>query len=602
MAGIALLYDDDAYVEHVGPPRASAGDGPSGLMGRQVAGRAFLDAYLAHGDWEELVALVRRRSSAESITRFCRDHPSSRARSRRLKIVEEREFHREFIAFPPAAVLHQPCPPDPKYAWARRAEGPHRFCLTGVTHTLCSQIALRALQELMIAPFESYDALVCTSRAVERMVRATIDTYGGYLHERLGASPRLRARLEVIPLGVDAGVFRPATPEERRAARARYTIAEDETVVLFVGRLAHHAKAHPFPLFAGVHEAARRTGRKVFLLMAGWAANAAVRAAFEEAARRFAASELVRVAFVDGTEANNRRLVWRAADVFCSPSDNIQETFGLSVVEAMSAGLAVVASDWDGYRDTVTDGETGLLVPTYAVRDANVDVASRHLMGEVDYDHYLAETSQTITVDPIATADALSRLVEDEALRRRLGAAARAAVLDRFAWNHIVARYEALWAELDAERQERYVAACEAGETGRTGRGPECYPAPDAVFEGYPTRWIGPEDRLQAAPGSSDLVETFLRLPLTSHVAERRNADPAVIRGVLTESIETRSVAELDEQFGWSGLDQLTSRTTLAWMLKYGLLRLVRDGGEAADEADRETTTPGAGPGVESDA
>ena len=65
-----------------------------------------------------------------------------------------------------------------------------------------------------------------------------------------------------------------------------------------------------------------------------------------------------------------RRSVWHAADVFVSPSDNIQETFGLAVLEAMASGLPVVASDWDGYRDLVADGETGFLVPTAMVEGA----------------------------------------------------------------------------------------------------------------------------------------------------------------------------------------------------------------------------------------
>ncbi|HRE90473.1 MAG TPA: glycosyltransferase, partial [Myxococcota bacterium] len=53
-----------------------------------------------------------------------------------------------------------------------------------------------------------------------------------------------------------------------------------------------------------------------------------------------------------------------AADVFVSLADNVQETFGLSVIEAMAAGLPVVVSDWDGYKDTVRDGEDGFRVTT----------------------------------------------------------------------------------------------------------------------------------------------------------------------------------------------------------------------------------------------
>ena len=60
----------------------------------------------------------------------------------------------------------------------------------------------------------------------------------------------------------------------------------------------------------------------------------------------------------------NSAQVGSVRDIFCSLSDNIQETFGITPIEAMSAGLPVVVSDWDGYRDTVRDGIDGFRVPT----------------------------------------------------------------------------------------------------------------------------------------------------------------------------------------------------------------------------------------------
>ena len=68
----------------------------------------------------------------------------------------------------------------------------------------------------------------------------------------------------------------------------------------------------------------------------------------------------MKTSFVDGRDPHMRHSVWHAADLFVSPSDSIQETFGLAVLEAMACGLPVVASDWDGYRDIVDDGQTGL--------------------------------------------------------------------------------------------------------------------------------------------------------------------------------------------------------------------------------------------------
>ena len=56
---------------------------------------------------------------------------------------------------------------------------------------------------------------------------------------------------------------------------------------------------------------------------------------------------------MDGRVPGVSQTAYAAADIFVSLSDNIQETFGLTPVEAMAAGLPVVASDWDGYRETI---------------------------------------------------------------------------------------------------------------------------------------------------------------------------------------------------------------------------------------------------------
>jgi glycosyltransferase involved in cell wall biosynthesis len=94
-----------------------------------------------------------------------------------------------------------------------------------------------------------------------------------------------------------------------------------------------------------------------------------------------------------------------AADIFVLPSHF--EGLPMSVIEAMLAGLPVVATDIRGPREQVVDGETGLLVP---VRDA------------------------------ASLAGALRRLAEDGALRGRMGAAGLARARELFDEGRVVAR------------------------------------------------------------------------------------------------------------------------------------------------------------------
>ncbi|QDW66913.1 glycosyltransferase family 4 protein [Luteimonas granuli] len=95
------------------------------------------------------------------------------------------------------------------------------------------------------------------------------------------------------------------------------------------------------------------------------------------------------------------------------------EGMPLALIEGMAAGCAVVGSAVPGVREVLVDGVDGLLVPES---------------------------------DPAALADALERLLRDDALAIRLGQAARAAALREYGRDRMNARYEALFVELAAHR------------------------------------------------------------------------------------------------------------------------------------------------------
>jgi glycosyltransferase involved in cell wall biosynthesis len=109
--------------------------------------------------------------------------------------------------------------------------------------------------------------------------------------------------------------------------------------------------------------------------------------------------------------ADLQRLYARAAVVAC-PSR--REGFGVTCLEAMAHGRPVVATSVGGLRDLVVDGETGLVVPPR---------------------------------DPPALGAALERLLADEELRRRLGAAGRERARERFSWDVTTAALVTAYAE-----------------------------------------------------------------------------------------------------------------------------------------------------------
>ncbi len=560
---IALFYDDSGYREKAPGAPGKAGR-PAGPIGRQVAGVEFLDALLTHGRWSELTAVAPHEEGSAALLSHWVQQPPARTEGRALRVVPLGQFHRHFFPEAPAPILHFPGPINPAYAWARQ-HGGAAYCLTGVTHTICTWRVIDWFNQMVTAPFEPFDALICISRQAREALRTITGAFADHLRDRFGGNPRLHARLEHIPLGVNPDKYHPAAPEERAAARTRLGARDDEVVVLFVGRLSYHTKVHPFPIYAGLERAARETGLPVHLVMAGWATSDATMEAFRSGARAFAPN--VRTTFVDGTKPEWRLSVWHAADVFTSLTDNVQETLSQVILEGMACGLPVVATDWDGCKDQVVEGETGFRIPTYTVRDATRDLTSRLVLGEINYDRFLAEANQAVAVDVSAAAGCFARLLTDPALRQQMGAAGRRRVLEHFTWAQAVRAYEELWAALDAERR-----AFRTAEVPRAYPGPACYPALDHSFASYPGATLDGTTLLRADDDPAGRLPLILEHPLTGYAPGTRCATVEVLGAVLEAARTPVTVGTLDSVLAENGVGFAAARASLAWLLKYGLL------------------------------
>ena len=362
-----------------------------------------------------------------------------------------------------------------------------------------------------------------------------------------------------------------AGPGARRALRARLGMADDDLAALFVGRLSFHAKAHPTPLFLAAARAAQRLeGRTIHLLLAGQFPNPAVETEFRAAADRFRGA--ARVHFIDGSDGPHgpvMRAAWRTADLFVSLSDNIQETFGLTPVEAMAAGLPCVVSDWNGYKDTVVEGETGFRVPSTTLdAGAGIDVADRHAAGVDGYDQMIGITSLATAVDVDACAAAIARLAADRELRARLAAAALARARRKYDWRVVVAAYQDLWRELAEVRAGAPgVALRDRRETASIA-----VPDPFAIYRHYPTALLG-ADTVVAARGpdpAADLARLHEgKLNLHASVAHAFLPRADVEALVARLAAEPARAADLVANHAGDGRRLLR---TLLWLRKFDLV------------------------------
>lgn len=547
------------------------------LMGRQAAGAGFLKGFCRHSGVERFYCQVLDPVHAEDFQKRVQSYvpakPVSVVPPEAMSRIDER-----------ARTLQVPDPAIGVHAWRRRGFGQRAYSICGVNHTIASDYAMDGLAELVSAPVQPWDAMICTSQAAKAVMARVLDNYADYLGRRGGGRFRVELKMPVIPLGVDCASFLEGAEAARVRAGLRrgLGIGADDFVALYFGRLSFHAKAHPLAMYLALEEVHQRTGRRMHLIQVGRFPNAGIEREFRDGAARFCPS--VHVIFLDGRDDAVSRDVWYAADTFVSLSDNVQESFGLTPVEAMAAGLPVVVTDWNGYRDTVRDGVDGFAVPTWlplAGSGGDIMLGNDDLVlpetRERNYNQYCGVVSQCTAVDVAKATDALAALVDSPDLRRRMGEAGRRRARENYDWSVIVDAYQDLWRELGHIRSRGDEAAPPAD--GRPVN--PLRDDPFQLFQGYATETVDGETMVELVPApkgwEASAIERLQRL----RVASMNDFAASAMLG----DKELAELLDLLERRGRMDVFSLADRLdetlrfrvprTLAWLAKLGLVRLI---------------------------
>ena len=252
--------------------------------------------------------------------------------------------------------------------------------------------------------------------AAERQIAETADRIVvASQHEKhlltalYGAMPE---RIDIVPCGVDLDRFYPMGKEY---ARRKLGLRDGERIILFVGRI-EPLKGIDILISAAaqLHE---DENFKV-LIVGGDARTEREVTQLREHAERLGIDH--HVSFVGSVEHEALPLYYNAADVCVVPS--YYESFGLVAIESMACGTPVVASRVGGLASTISDGETGYLIPWRC---------------------------------PEPFAERLELLLDNDELRASFGRAAREAV-ERYRWTNVAdavaAMYESLLAEAPPAR------------------------------------------------------------------------------------------------------------------------------------------------------
>jgi phosphatidylinositol alpha-1,6-mannosyltransferase len=216
-------------------------------------------------------------------------------------------------------------------------------------------------------------------------------------------------RLRVVPLGTDPDRFKPGV--DPTDVRARFELPRDKTRwLLTVARLDPHKGVDT--VIRALPAVVERFPHVRYLV-----AGSGDRSSLERLAHRSGVADRVR--FLGGVSERDLPGLYNLASLYVGVSRIANrigvEGFGISLVEASACGLPVVAGNSGGIPDAVREGETGFLVPPE---------------------------------DPGALAEAIIRVLADNELAKRVGAAGRRAVETHYNWDRVVRDLRAIETEV----------------------------------------------------------------------------------------------------------------------------------------------------------
>lgn len=230
-----------------------------------------------------------------------------------------------------------------------------------------------------------------------------------------GLDPRLRERIVVNHLGVDPDVFVPSWEGEQQKLRQKLAVDRglvNKKVILFVGRLIQRKGVHH--LLELMPELIQRHPDAVLVIVGGARYGSNRTTPYVRMLHRMGERLPNHIRFVPYVAYDKIRSWFLLGDVLVVPSDE-REAFGLVNVEAMAAGLPVIAANAGGITEVVEHGITGYLV----------DLRNR----------------------PRELLERVSELLGDPDLRRRMGEMGVQRVRRYFTWAHTAERMSRLYFE-----------------------------------------------------------------------------------------------------------------------------------------------------------
>ena len=533
------------------------------IMGRQAAG------------WSFLKGIIKDRP--DRVSAFIKNVDQRNSFIEKVKsiIAPDHQMDIDFIYYPEPYKSEEyggifiPGPGISEFCSKRSYHGHDKYSVVGITHTTASHKVMDGLSSIVTSDIMPWDAIICTSDCVLDTVNKVIEDRFEKLNSKLSIKNPVYPQLPVIPLGTDKDEFE-YTDKYKKQSRKSLGIKDNDIVIVYVGRLSFHAKAHHLPMYLALENCSNelKGDEKIHIIQTGWFANDFVKNAFVDEGKRICPS--VEFHFLDGKDQNNKHITLSSGDIFISLSDNIQETFGLTPIEGMAAGLPVLVSDWNGYKSTVRQNIDGFRVNTIALDSGyGEDLAYDHMMNKIDYDHYIGMSVQRVALNISDCIEKLSILIKDKDKRKKFGKAGKQRIKDTYDWPIILKKYKNLANELDSIRlkeSKNYKDFCLPSL-------PSNRMDPFEVFSSYATEKLKRDHRLIKTKKINEIpIEEILEFNSINYAKDYLpEIDSFMVINSLFDNNEFLTINTLLKE---TSIQESDIFKIIIWFLKYGYITL----------------------------
>lgn len=525
------------------------------VTGYNIAASNLLDSFIKYSKYD-LYCLLEPMSGTHL-------HKMDDNEEKKLHMINEYDLlFRGFKTFPQIDVFHS-IKEDALPLLSLREQQAKDVPITFTMHCLAEQhLIMDFFYPMLFLPYKPYDAIVCTSKAVIKTINNMFERMEEIANWSLSLITPLKhkIRLERVPLGVDTDYFK---TYNKSHCRKVFGFLDDEFIILWFGRFSDLFKADLFPLLQVFEKLLAINKKKLRLVLAGSQEDGIDYAGkiYSEAVH-MGIGDHVHIVF--NSEIENRAYLYCACDIFTSPIDNVQETFGLTPIEAMACGVPQVVSDWDGYRDTVKNGETGFLIKT-AWTNCMDDIAGFDFLPSNVRRRQLLQRHLQVrssVVDQDDYFDKIQYLISNPNVLRAFGEASRKRAVSAFSLRNTIIKTEELWDELK-EISHTY----NSDFSTRIPMFDYCHD-----FNNYPTSMIDDSTIFRITEyGKTMPVKDVIQYNMFYKFVEESVLPERILSFILKEDVSMQAIINEFSSFTSSQV-----KREVMYLYKYGMIRPIR--------------------------